>query len=810
MSERNVSIIVSVLLVGVFLLAGGALAATFSGTVVLDGSSASDGTTFEYEMDEGDEVDNFEVDLTGVFSEDTQQVSFSTDSGGSEAVDIGGNLEPDSSIISVDDFSASSDNKHGGSGTIVSASSQSSNTEYLDYTFDAQTVSEVDVDIYFSTFTSQTDPDIRVYAYLAEGDVASDVFDGDRLGSEAAKQSDQGDTHISTIDVGEQTFDSDTITLGLEVEANGDFAGDAEASWTDDEEVAIISPKPDELTVESNGQTVDLTTSSDADIQLSQGSNNLDVSTGEYGSADWNIETTERTETDSPDVSINGQTVGHDGRLSDGETVSLDVDESWIQEGENTVEVSTSDGSLVDLDHRHDTTGDSHRSTVDSTKWSEEYHVERKFSSAREDVEVSIPFSDRVVAIDDVEYRIDGGDWIEPDRSVLDTESTKLSAEIGAVDEGETVELRATGSKVQVLDGEIEIIEPTVEGDILNSLIEVTESPDDQLRIDVSETRAVDDDRRVLWTAEESYSAETSSVIGSDGSQVLTTNANFGSEFRAVETDVVNPSVSAGDATITDIEEADDRLDFTVDKSDSVSIFEIGYGPFDYNVLYTDEGRMTDEGTGTVELRDAGSYYIEEGDPTPVIGGISGDGFGDTIFGIPAFVWLLGSVVGGIGGSAALARRLGDDDEIDGLTLGVFVAGSLAVVLVATELVTPYSLVDTFVSGTVGIIERLIATVTSGAFAALVGSLALLLGIVVLDQRTGVTVPLPYYVGSSSLTVIVMIEVLSPGVLIESLASGLEDIGALVWLILLGGPILLMALWLRSRRPEIIIGGEDL
>jgi len=271
--------------------------------------------------------------------------------------------------------------------------------------------------------------------------------------------------------------------------------------------------------------------------------------------------------------------------------------------------------------------------------------------------------------------------------------------------------------------------------------------------------------------------------------------------------------VSSGTASISEIDQSDDQVEFDLDKSDSLSVFSVSYDRIDYHALISDSGRLVDEGD-YVETRDSGTWLIEETEPSTIVGGISAPGAAsETILGIPVFIWLIGGVVGGVGAAAAVSRRVGTDPD-DRLSQIVFALASTGVLVVSAELVTPYSLVDAFISGLFGTIERtivgVISTVTSGSFAALVGSLGVLGLIVVIDQRTDVEVPLPYYVGASSMSLFFLIESVAPGVLIESLSSGLEEISALIWMMLIGGPILLIALWLRSRRPEIVIGGEDL
>jgi len=98
-----------------------------------------------------------------------------------------------------------------------------------------------------------------------------------------------------------------------------------------------------DLSINNETQNVD----SDSDLtfdNLEIGSYNLETS-GE-GTVDLVAEWQEVKEgSNNPSVSINNETADYDGTLSDGETVSLDVDESWIESGSNTISVELDDPS---------------------------------------------------------------------------------------------------------------------------------------------------------------------------------------------------------------------------------------------------------------------------------------------------------------------------------------------------------------------------------------------------------------------------------------------------------------------------------
>jgi len=873
----------SVIVLGIVVLVGLsaiAMGTTISGVVELDGDSAVDGSTFSYDLDDDDEVDDLTVELTGVDNKQKETQYGTLSSGSIDSVDVYSDKEPENAEIKIytgyevrnvekqksverddesvtinpnatynvgDEATLTLDDKDYPENFTYSSGKTYTPDDIINVDLDAGVLKEFNINVVSDNGFAPYDTE---FAFYVEGEPIHDAKvvtnDGDSWQIDTNVTIEEGDDLIlDSSDTGgsgdpsgglevnslefvykdgtEVTVDGTDMSIGDSIEVpisnaeteSVDVATTANylgliAEWEETDGVSDL-----ELNVDGDEYVKDgLVDSSELVFDLDDletGTNSIGLSYNDGGSElsyalDWDA----TTQTKNPEIDINGHQSNYAGVLDDGESISLDVDDEWIQPGSNEIEVGVDDPETgpvgqVDLDYSHSTTGDAHSSSVDSTEWSEDRVVERTFSSDRDDVEIEIPLDSRVVDVRSVEVLIDGSE-ITAD---YDVDGTDLTVEVGDVIEDETVEIEVDSRKVSVDNGEIEIIDPTVEGDRLDTEVEVVElDSDDDLRIDVSETQTADDGDRLIWTDDESYDAETSSIIGSDGSQILSTNANDGSTFRAVSTDVIGSTVSSGTATITDIDQSDEELSFSVDKSDSISVFGLGYDRIGYHALISDSGRLIDEGDGHVETRDSGSYVIEESDPSTLVGGISAPGdSSETILGIPLFVWLIGGVVGGIGAAAAVSQRVGTDPD-DRFSRVVFGLGSAGVLIVASELVTPYSLVDAFIGGLFGTVERLLVTVTTGSFAALVGSLGVLGLIVVIDQRTDVEIPLPYYVGASSMSLFFLIESVAPGVLIESLSSGLEEISALIWILLIGGPMLLIALWLRSRRPEINIGGE--
>ena len=211
-----------------------------------------------------------------------------------------------------------------------------------------------------------------------------------------------------------------------------------------------------------DGETVEKT------VDLSSGENTVDISTD--GEANIAASWTEVTQTRDPVVEVNGYETEHTGTLADGETTSLATNEAWLEEGTNTVTVRTNSPatgpeSLTGFEYAHDASGTTQSVDVDATSWTESFNVSNTYPSAVSDANAVLTFNDRVAEIDNVEYRLNGGEWESPPSHELD--GTDLEVMIGDVEDDTTVDVQATGHKIQTYDGDVEIVEPTVEGDDL-------------------------------------------------------------------------------------------------------------------------------------------------------------------------------------------------------------------------------------------------------------------------------------------------------------------------------------------------------
>jgi hypothetical protein len=240
----------------------------------------------------------------------------------------------------------------------------------------------------------------------------------------------------------------------------------------------------------------------------------------------------ETTQTHDPQITINGQTAGHSGTLAAGETVDLSVDESWIEPGRNNVSISTqspSDGpvSLVGFDYRHDAST-TISTTATATQFASSYNVSHSYRDATEDATVLLPFSsDRVVDVHTLQYRLDGGSWQSMSDADYQFNGSEITADISAAEGGElpedtTVDVRATGRKIEVDNGAVQVTEATAPGDELDTKLRI-DSKSEGFQINVGPTES---GSRVHYGLSDDFGGS-----GPDGSAVIEANGDQHVQF---------------------------------------------------------------------------------------------------------------------------------------------------------------------------------------------------------------------------------------------------------------------------------------
>ncbi|WP_256289947.1 hypothetical protein [Halobellus inordinatus] len=316
------------------------------------------------------------------------------------------------------------------------------------------------------------------------------------------------------------TMQSQTLTEDPEIDIDGD--GTAEASYT-----GLLSEG------ESTTQTVDPSLTDDSWTVSTNGGSQVDVST----------EITEGTVLKDPTIELNGNTTTlHSGTLADGETVQTTIPKSQLREGSNQLNVSLADGSLsadapamqADIELSHDAAdqiGVSYRTTA----FEETYNVSHTYADATADAQVTIPFaSERIVEVASLEYRIDGGTWQSVSAQNYRLDGTTLDVYLsdaygGDIPSGSTVDVRATGRRIDVANGAVTVTEATAPGDELDTQLRI-DSRSPGFHVNVGPTA---NGERIHHATSSDYPTTDYAIIEADGDQRLyLPNSKQGDHFR--------------------------------------------------------------------------------------------------------------------------------------------------------------------------------------------------------------------------------------------------------------------------------------
>ncbi|WP_336361794.1 hypothetical protein [Haladaptatus sp. ZSTT2] len=330
----------------------------------------------------------------------------------------------------------------------------------------------------------------------------SGVLDDGETASYAAPLS----TSDSSLDI---STDNSDVTVDLVMQ---------EVQKTKDVGIDLDGDASDEIThsgVLDPGETVTY------DAPLSLADNALDIST-DNSDVDVALAMREVTETTDPSVEVNGNVVSHSGTLADGETVSLNTSTSWVREGTNQINISvTSPGGSaapgqVGFNYRHEAV-DNQSVAYQGEKWSERYNVSKTYSSDRQNATLTVPFDQTVYSIRSLEVRANGGAWDPLTPSEYSLTGTTLTAQLGEISAGDTIEVRAVGSKVSVNNGAITVTDPTPVGESLDSGIRI----DDWNNNSYIAVGGTEDAHRVHYLYNETWNGDEHTVIASNGGQQL-------------------------------------------------------------------------------------------------------------------------------------------------------------------------------------------------------------------------------------------------------------------------------------------------
>ena len=648
---------------------------------------------------------------------------------------------------------------------------------------DVSTTEPVDLDLSWTEDTRSYDPSVTI-----DG---STVSHSGALGS--------GETETGAVDLS-------TGAHTVSVSSTGSIGG-ATANWTE----VTRSENP---SVEIAGETIahagvlDVGQTTRQSISLPLGSSTASISSS--GPVCVNVSWTEVSETTNAGISVNGNERTIDGTIPAGQTESLPADEAWLKEGTNNVSVVTADAGSgpapeVGLEYQHEAGATSIDETVKASTWKESYNVSHTFPSQQTSAEARLGYAPNVIDIRNLEMRTNGGSWQSVSESDYSLKNSTLVVDLGDVAADTTVDIRATGGKIQTYDGAVDIVKPTAEGDQLATEIEVTEvASDGMLGIDVSET-AVED--RVHYSTGESFEGSAHAEVTASGDQILRApDANAGSTMT-IETLPASVAPESG-AMEVEIEQDGSEPRFRLRQGNTVgaSNVEVGYYDTlsgDRYVLWSetqDREVDSDRAESPVFFATDGSsetYSILQRDaPQSGGGGAAPAAAGGGL----SLSLILPAVAISVGGLWWAGRRFGGARGVRGNS--VLLVGASILAVVAAELVTPRSL-------TSDLIFALSDSLAGGAGAVIL-SVLLVVGLWQINERTSADVPW-WVMGVGGFGAVVLsAEAIRPGSVLGALEGALSEVGAAV--ILLGIIVLGAVLWRRASTPntEVTIdGGSD-
>ena len=398
-------------------------------------------------------------------------------------------------------------------------------------------------------------------------------------------------TYIGTLDAGENA--TETISDGLLTTGSNsvDFSQDTGPAYNYSLEATEVYHTTDpDVDVDGDGTyevtysgTLSPGTTATYDVsELTLQSDQLSIVTNEGSEVIAEAQYRERTETEDVTISVNGNPTSYDLTIGDGETKSLAVNESWLDNGTNTVEVSVAPSlgsdapqGQVGLDYYH-TAEDLVETEYKGETWTERYNVSKTWANSKENASISIPFdSSHVIGIRDLMKTVNNGSTEPIDAANYSLEGTTLTAELGDVQAGDEIRVHANGTKVLVGNGEITVTDPTIEGNVLDTGFRIDQH-DPGFYLEVSGTATPDRVHHLetlSWTGADPYTEHDA-----NGDQYLyAPNATAGGEAR-VQTMPLEVEPARGDVHIHLEDDNESHPIFRVEPGDELGDeVEFGY-----------------------------------------------------------------------------------------------------------------------------------------------------------------------------------------------------------------------------------------
>jgi hypothetical protein len=564
--SRAVAAVLAVVLVGSVLGLGIAAAgntASWSGQISINATPADDGSSYQYEINDLDAADNFDINVTGHTATEWDNVSGSNlADGDSLSVDVAGNAEPtgpSSSGEPVVEFSGVSQDKYNavnaegdgdanakiafiGDNSLDQALTSSAQIQpdtdqisILKPSFDGASGSDYgfSVDIRIASGGADTSygegtlvksgwsPDFSSGRQTINLDTTYDVTPGNTYEIEFITQSKDSD---GTDDFLQIDTDDSASTTWLETEFSKSQYADIDAiarEKTDSPAVDIDGDGSDEVSYSgtlSSGETVTKEISS-----LSTSDDSFDISTTN-GGVNVAVKLKERTKTVDPSIEVNGETTSYTGTLADGSTETLSTDTNWLVDGTNRINVSVGDGTLsadapspkVELEYSHQAQ-DEQFVTYEAEKFTERYNISKTYASDRDTADVSVSFVQNVVSVRDVEISRNNSAWSTVPTKDYSLDSNTLTVDLGSTDKDETVGLKINGSRVDVNNGSVSVQRVSKFADELNSSIRVDSWNSDSY-LDVTQA---DDGDELMFLADAEWTASEHNIYAQGGTHEL-------------------------------------------------------------------------------------------------------------------------------------------------------------------------------------------------------------------------------------------------------------------------------------------------
>lgn len=555
---------------------------SFTGTISVTASPAQDGDSFPYEVNDLDSVSNYTLDITGhTVLEWDNETKTGVSSGSSTSVSPAGNLDPTGPLngnVSVEVTGRANVTQSHGNGT------HQTTQNLLSGTYNGSFTEPSPPDYITSVGIMNDNPnaayDMYVDVYIIADDGGDSVYgEGTKVASNVHLKG-SGKASLSKIPL-DSPYDASTaqnvtvefVVLSssgdpITIEVNGDARAGAGYNYgttgSSSEGSLWLYETPHGLSVTADtGESATVGTLVEGEtktVELPIGLSTSSLSwssTSSTGALDYTLKMRERTETENVTISVNGNDAPYASRLADGATTSLSTNTSWIVNGTNYVNVSVAPGLSADaptpsvgLDHRHEATS-THSTNYSAEELTVRYEVGKNYTSDQTGVEMNISFDHKVYEMRDIEKQVNGGGWSSVSSSNYRiTDANALVVDIGSVTSGDTVEIRANGSRMETQNMTVTVVEPTTAGDELDSKIRIESKGQDARMVLAKGSSA-----KLYYPTLESWSSPKGYVtIESSGRQTMyLPNSAAGETFRLKQHDTeVVPSSNDVEVRVTD------------------------------------------------------------------------------------------------------------------------------------------------------------------------------------------------------------------------------------------------------------------